>query len=376
MPNYKKIIVAPDSFKGSLSAEKAADTIAKALRRTFTESEIVKLPIADGGEGSAKVFASKRRGRTVFAAVLDPIGERIVAEYLVLDNGKTAIIEMAEASGLTLIPEEKRNPLHTTTYGTGVLIKNAIERGCGEIIVCIGGSATNDCGCGMAQALGVKFYDSNGEIKSIIKGSDLARITDIWEGKLLPYTKRIKILVACDVENPLLGKNGATYTYGPQKGASPSECDSLEKGMESLIELVENKTGKKVKDTPGAGAAGGLGAGLMAFLNAELRSGIEILLELTNFERELEDADLVITGEGSIDSQSVQGKVLSGILKLALKKNVPVVAFGGQVKDEKKLLDAGLKACYTINPDDLPIPEAMANAEALLFKAVQNANLS
>jgi len=294
-----KIVIAPDSFKGSLTAIEVSDAIERGVREVFPEAEIVKVPMADGGEGTVQCLVNATGGEILQKEVIDPLGHKINASYGILGDKKTAVIEMAAASGLTLVPENKRNPLITTTYGTGQLIKAALDQGRRKMIIGIGGSATNDAGAGMIQALGVQLLDTRR--KEIgYGGSELIKVHQIDATKMDERIIQTKVLVASDVKNPLCGPNGASKIYGPQKGATPEVVEELDKSLAYFAEIIKRDLSKDIKDIPGAGAAGGLGAGLIAFLNAELRPGIDIIIEAVRLEQNIKDAVLVITGEGQI----------------------------------------------------------------------------
>lgn len=299
-----KIVVAPDSFKGSLTAIEVADGIEQGIREIFPEAEIVKIPMADGGDGTVQCLVNATGGKILREKVIDPLGEEVLASYGILGDKKTAVIEMAEASGLTLVSENKRNPLITTTYGTGQLIRAALNQGCRKMIIGIGGSATNDGGAGMVQALGAKLLDK--EEKEIgFGGGELKKISRIDIRHMDKRLSDTKIVVASDVTNPLCGPKGASRVYGPQKGATPEMAVELDKSLAHFAKMIKRDLHKDVKNIPGAGAAGGLGASLMAFLNAELRPGIDIVIEVVRLEEAIKGADLVITGEGKIDSQTI-----------------------------------------------------------------------
>lgn len=328
-----KIIIAPDSFKGSLTSIEVSDAIELGIKEVSPHAEIVKIPIADGGEGTVQCLVSATGGKIFHKEVTGPLGSKVLAYYGVLGDGKTGVIEMAAASGLPLVPENKRNPLITTTYGTGELIKATLDRGCSKLIIGIGGSATNDGGAGMLQALGVRLLDEEG--KDIgFGGRELKRIAKIDISQMDERLRHVEILVASDVKNPLCGPNGASYVYGPQKGATPEMVKELDEALAHFAEIIKRDLGKDVKDMPGAGAAGGLGAGLIAFLHARLKPGIELIMETLKFEEAVVNADLVITGEGKIDTQTVYGKVPVGIANVAKKYNVPVLAIGAIVEGD------------------------------------------
>jgi len=337
-----KILIASDSFKGSATTMEVADNIAKGLLRVCPEIEIEKLPVADGGEGTVETLVAGMDGDFVQVGVTGPLGERVKAKYGIIDDGM-AIIEMAEASGLVLVEEERRNPTLTTTYGTGELILSALERGLKRIYVGIGGSATNDGGMGMARALGYRFLDRDGnELPD--GGGRLGQLDRIDLTKVTPLLKDARITVMCDVENPLFGPDGAAFVYGPQKGADPDMVQLLDENLRHFSEILIRDMNADVADIPGSGAAGGLGGGLMAFCGAELKPGIEMVLDILNFDSHLQDVDLVVTGEGRIDGQSAKGKVPAGVAKRAKKLNKPLVAVAGGVGE-------GAEGLYSIGTD-------------------------
>ena len=332
-----KIVVAPDSFKGSLTAVEVSDAIEQGIREIFPEAEIVKIPMADGGDGTVQCLVNATEGKILREKVAGPLGDEILASYGILGDKKTAVIEMAEASGLTLVPENKRNPLITTTYGTGQLIKFALDQGCRKMIIGIGGSATNDGGSGMVQALGAKLLDKDGE-EIGFGGGELKKVFRIDTKHLDNRLSEAKVLIASDVSNPLCGPKGAARVYGPQKGATAEVIEELDESLAYFADIIKRDLNKDVKDIPGAGAAGGLGASLMAFLDAELRPGIDIVIEIVKLERAIKGADLVITGEGKIDSQTIYGKAPIGVAKIAKKYNVPVVAIAAIIDDDADIV--------------------------------------
>lgn len=328
-----KIVIAPDSFKGNLTASQVASFIEEGVRRVCPEAEILKVPMADGGEGTVQSLIDATGGRIVAEEVLGPLGQRIKAEYGILGDCETAVIEMAAASGLSLVPANRRNPLLTTTYGTGELILAALNEGCRRVIVGIGGSATVDGGSGMAQALGVKLLNSQGT-QIGFGGGSLPDLEKIDVSKIDPRANGVQITVASDVKNPLLGSSGAASIYGPQKGATPDMVKTLEEGLRNFSAIIRRDLGKDIKDIPGAGAAGGLGAGFMVFLDAKVVSGVDTVIEITRLAEKLKDADLVITGEGRMDSQTVYGKTPIGVARIAKKYGVPVVAIVGEASED------------------------------------------
>lgn len=324
-----KIVVACDKYKSNLSAFQVCSTIKDAILKVNSNIDVIVSPMADGGEGTVDTLVESFNGSFVSIKVKGPFSENVNARFGIINND-TAVIEMASASGLWLIPENKRNPLKTTTYGTGQLIKKALDMGCKKIIIGIGGSATNDAGMGMAQALGVKFFDKENNILGY-GGQELLKINRIDASNLYSLTKKVKIFVACDVDNPLYGQRGAAYIYAPQKGADKEMVKILDKGLRNIAKVISNNLGKDVSNIKGAGAAGGLGAGLVAFLDAELKPGADIIIEATSLEKKIKDADLVITGEGIMDNQTFYGKSSFGVAKLAKKYNIPVITINGAV---------------------------------------------
>ncbi|MDE0297621.1 MAG: glycerate kinase [Candidatus Poribacteria bacterium] len=368
-----KIVIAPDSFKGSLTALQAAEAMEEGIRRVFPAAQIMKTPMADGGEGTVRSLVDATGGKLLVEQVANPLGNQIEAEYGILGDGTTAVIEMAAASGLTLVPRDQRNPLVTTTYGTGQLIKAALDRGCRKLIVGIGGSATNDGGAGLAEALGAKLLTNDG--KPIPPGGGGLRSLDVIDiDGLDPRLAGTVTVVACDVDNPLTGMNGAAHVYGPQKGATPKVVEALDANLAHFAWIVQRDMGKVVGEIPGAGAAGGLGAGLIAFLNAELKSGVEIVIDAVQLEEQLEDANLVVTGEGEINFQTVFGKTPVGVAKLAKKYDIPVIAITGSIADgADAVYEAGIDAVIDIVPAPMPLDRAIENAFDLAVDAAASA---
>ena len=344
------IIVAPDSFKGSLTALEAADAIVQGVRDVLPDAEIVSIPLADGGEGTVEALVRATEGKIAKAKVTGPMGEPVEAQFGLLGDDVTGVVEMAQAAGLFLVPPDKRNPLQATTYGVGQLMLAALDAGCTQLIVGLGGSATNDGGAGMAQALGVRLLGPEG--REVGRGGaalkDLERI-DI--SGLDPRIPRTTIYAASDVTNPLCGPKGASAVYGPQKGASEEMVATLDKALWHYGGIISEQLQLEVRDLPGAGAAGGLGAGLVALAGAKIRSGPSLVLELLRFEEYLEAADLVLTGEGKIDRQIEFGKAISGVSLLAEKHGVPVIALTGWLTEEDhKLAERGVAAVMPIAP--------------------------
>jgi glycerate kinase len=366
-----KIVVAPDSFKGSLTAIEVSVAIEQGIREVFPEAEVIKIPMADGGEGTVQCLINATGGKILEEKVIGPLGDKVLAHYGFLGDKKTAVIEMAAASGLTLVPENKRNPLITTTYGTGQLIKAALDQGYRKMIIGIGGSATNDGGAGMAQALGVKLLDQEGKEVGF-GGGELKKIVKIDISCMDNRLSDTKVLVASDVNNPLCGPQGASRIYGPQKGATPEVIEELDKSLAFFAELIKRDLNKEVKDIPGAGAAGGLGAGLMAFLNAELRPGIEIIIEAVKLEQAIKDADLVITGEGKIDSQTIYGKAPIGVAKIAKKYNVPVVAVAAIIEEDSQIFQSyGIDTLIQISEPPMRLSEIKAKKICLIKRSIK-----
>lgn len=359
-----KLLFASDSFKGTLSSEQIIQLLTDSANRIFPDCETVGVPIADGGEGTVDAVIAVTKGEMREVLVHGPLMEEITASYGVF-HGDSAIIEMAAASGLPMVPEKKRNPLYTTTYGTGELIKDALDAGYRKLSIAIGGSATNDGGMGAMRALGVRFFDEAGE-ELLGFGEDLAKVADIDVSGLHAGIAEAAITVMCDVNNPLTGPDGATYTFGKQKGGTPEILDELEAGMKQYASVIGEKLGVDVDKLAGAGAAGGLGAALCVFLHAELKSGIETVLDLINFDALLEGTDLVVTGEGRIDWQSAFGKVPSGIGVRCKKKGVPAVAIvGGMGDGAEKIYEFGVESIIPTINGAMDISEALERAEEL-----------
>jgi glycerate kinase len=368
-----KIVIAPDSFKESLTSLEVATEIEAGLKRVWPDATYVKVPMADGGEGTVKSLVDATGGEIVQVEVSGPMGAKVLASYGLLGDGKTAVIEMAEASGLPLVPRESRNPLLASTYGTGELIAHAIARGVDEIILGIGGSATNDGGAGLAQALGVRFISFGGApIHDLIAGGDLDQLHAIDMSMVNPGLAKVRVSVACDVTNPLCGEKGASRVYGPQKGATPEMVERLDKNLEHFARVIKRSIGVDVADRPGAGAGGGIGAGLMAFTNAELKRGIELVVAATKLEDQMQGAALAVTGEGRVDFQTAFGKTPSGVAAAARKRGVPVVAIGGGLSDDASGVFAhgidGLEAA-TANP--MKLEDAIAKSRENLQNAAE-----
>lgn len=361
-----KIIIAPDSFKGSLSALEVARAIQKGIKNADTTIETVVVPMADGGEGTVQSLVDATDGRIIELNVHDPLFRKIKSFYGIMGDGKTAVIEMAAASGLPLLKPEERNPLKTTSYGTGELIKDAADRGCNEVILGLGGSATNDGGIGMAKALGIRFLDAHrNEVGSC--GGDLVNIETVDVSGIDDRLAHVKFVAACDVDNPLCGKNGAANVYGRQKGATEDDVTFLDNGLAHFADIIEGKQGIDLKDHPGAGAAGGLGFGVMVFLHGRLESGIAIVSRMAKLADKMVGADLVITGEGQIDFQTAHGKTPFGVAQLAKAKHIPVVAVAGSLGDNYQMLyQKGFDAIFSIIDKPMAIEDAFENTSELL----------
>lgn len=379
-----KIVISIDSLKGSLTSIEAANAIKKGILSVDNKSDVVIMPLADGGEGTVEALVQGMNGEEKVITVTGPINEKVNATYGILKETNTAIIEMAQASGLPLVPAELRNPLNTTTYGVGEIIKEAIEKGCRNFIVGIGGSATNDCGVGMLQALGFEFYDENNNLVGL-GGKVLNQIKRINTENKLKELDECNFKIACDVNNPLYGENGAAYIYGPQKGATKEIVKELDRGLKNFAEVVKKDLGKDIAHIEGAGAAGGLGFGFLGFLNSKLESGIKIILDEIKLEEVVKDADLVITGEGRLDNQTAMGKAPIGVAKLAKKHGAKVIAIAGcTTPDAVKCNEEGIDAYFSIVNKVMTIDEAMKKENATqnmiettiqifnLIKAVKN----
>ena len=350
-----------------------AQAIAKGIKRVVADAETIMVPMADGGEGTVEALTYGSHGRIVSTEVTGPLGGKVTAKWGILGDGVSAVVEMAAASGITLVPSEKLNPLVATTYGTGELIRAALNAGCRRLIIGIGGSATNDGGAGMAQALGVRLLDEGGgELPR--GGAALAELSRIdTSGLDIRLTGR-EIIIASDVTNPLCGEQGASRVYGPQKGATGEMCQQLDEALANYAGVIKGDLGIDVMDIPGAGAAGGLGAGLIAFLGAKLISGIEIVSEVAGLAGYLKGASLVFTGEGSIDTQTLFGKTVAGVAAKAKAQGVPVVALGGAVAgDSKEFYQHGIDAVLSIAPGPISLRKSMANAEKLIADAAERA---
>lgn len=367
-----KIVIAPDSFKESLSAMEAANAIERGFKAIFPNADYRKMPMADGGEGTVQSLVDATNGTIEERTVTGPLGEPVQAFFGIMGDGKKAVIEMAAASGLHLVPSEKRNPLITSTRGTGELIAAAVDLGVKHIIIGIGGSATNDGGAGMVQALGGRLLDEAGHDIGPGGGS-LSKLALVDLTELDTRLKDVHIEVACDVDNPLTGPRGASAIFGPQKGATPEMVELLDQNLAHFADVVEKELGRSFRNLEGAGAAGGLGASLLAFLNADLKRGIDIVLHAVNFEAEVQDADLVITGEGRIDSQTIYGKTPIGVAKAAKKYGVSVIGLAGSLSDDSHVvLEHGIDALFSIVPGVIILSEAFEHAAVYMERSARN----
>ena len=365
-----RLIFASDSFKGSLTSENTIRLLTQAAKKVFGECECVGVPLADGGEGTVDALIASGNGKKVFTRVHGPLGEELEAGYGVLNTG-CAVIEMSAASGLTLVPAEKRDPRHTTSLGTGELILHALDAGYRDIYIAIGGSATNDGGMGCVSALGARFLDSEGRALSGC-GRELINVSHIDIARLDPRIKKTRVTVMCDVTNPLCGEHGATMTFGRQKGATDVSAQQLEAGMQNYRDVIKREFGADCDSIPGAGAADGLGAALSVFLHGNMRSGIETVLKLNGFDQLLDAADLVVTGEGCTDSQSCFGKVMQGVGMHARAKGVPVLGLSGSLgAGAMDICMYGVSSLMSTVNAPMPLMEAMSRAEELYLQAAE-----
>jgi glycerate kinase len=368
-----KIVLAPDSFKGCLSAVEVARAMEQGARRAAPESELMAIPLADGGEGTVEALVLATGGAIKSAVVLDPLRREITAAFGMLGDGETAVVEMAAASGLPLLKPSERKPLETTSYGTGELIHAALKCGCTRCIMGLGGSATVDCGAGMLQALGMKFFRADGSlIAPGCDGEDLGEIEKIDASVFDARVGQCRLLVASDVKNPLLGTEGAARVFAPQKGASPSEIEQLEANLGHFAALVEGVTGKDIRDVAGAGAAGGLGAALLAFFNSEIHLGIDIVLAFTRFAEKIRGTDLIITGEGQIDYQTAYGKTCSGVARVAAEGGIAVVAIVGAIGERVEEVKAmGISEIVAISRMAESLDESFSRASEFIVLAAE-----
>lgn len=369
-----KIVLAPDSYKNSLTAKQVAQSMKKGFAKVYPDAEFVNVPMADGGEGTVQSLVDARNGQMITETVVNPLGNKTQAQYGLIDDGQVAVIEMAQASGIQFINQFTQNPYVTTTFGTGELIKSAIQKGAKTIIIGIGGSATNDGGAGMAQALGAKLLDDKDK-ELQYGGAMLKKLDHIDISQMLPELKDVKVIIASDVTNPLTGKNGASHVFGPQKGASPEMVDFLDEALSHYADVLKRDLGKDLEQTPGAGAAGGLGAGLLAFTNSQMRSGVDIVVDYTGLKDIVQDADVVITGEGQIDFQTKFGKTPIGVAKAtkAVNPNATVIAIAGSVGEKiSELYPLGIDAIFTCVPGVEDLSKAIADTDKNLQQVSEN----
>ncbi len=366
-----KIVIAPDSFKESLDAITAAETITAGMRRVLPDAQYELVPMADGGEGTVEAIVTAHQGIFAEAKVLGPLSRRVTVRYGIIDGGRIAVLETASATGLHLVPPAERDPSATTSYGVGELISVALDHGCEKIIVGLGGSATNDGGAGMVQALGVRFLDAAGAvIETPLTGGMLSRVAAIDTSGADPRLRAVRFEAACDVNNPLCGERGATATFGPQKGASPGQIRILDNNLRKFYQLYDKLEEIDVSEIPGAGAAGGIGAAMLGFLHASARPGVDLVIEAVGLANRLRDAKVVITGEGRIDRQSLQGKAPLGVARLAASHDVPVIAIGGSLSAEAGEMFAGpVDAIEAAIARPLTLAEALADASTHLADA-------
>ena len=367
----KKEILMHDSFKGTMSSSEICGIMEKAVRAYYPDAEVVPIPVADGGEGSVDAFLAAVGGERVTVPVRGPYMEEMEGYYGLLDGGSTAVIEMAACAGLPLVGEN-RHAEKTTTYGVGQLMAHAAGRGCKKMIVGLGGSATNDFGAGAAAALGVRFLDEAGE-EFVPVGENLARVAKIDMSGLLPALRGIEVITMCDIDNPLCGKNGAAHIFGPQKGADPAMVEYLDGQLSAIARTVGRELGRDVADLPGAGAAGGMGGGMVAFLGSRLQMGIETVLDTVGFDRLVSDADLVLSGEGKIDTQSLRGKVVIGVARRCKKHGVPLVALVGDIGDNiENAYEEGVSAVFSTNRVAVDFSVARTRSKSDMALTVDN----
>ena len=366
------IVLAPDSFKESMTAKEACIAMEKGIKRVNSNISCIHVPMADGGEGTMQSLVDATNGKIHSIEVVGPLGNKVEAEYGILGDGEIGILEMASASGIHLVHPEKRNPLLTTTYGTGELIKACLDHGVKKLLIGIGGSATNDGGAGVIQALGGKLLDKQGD-ELAFGGGELGKISTIDLSNFDARLKEVIVEVACDVSNPLCGENGASNVYGPQKGATREMISVLDDNLRHYADVIKRELDKDVLDVPGAGAAGGLGAGLMAFLNGNLKKGIEMVIEYAGLEEKVKDADMVWTGEGSIDLQTQYGKTPLGVATVAKKYNKPVIALAGRIGEGIEVLyESGIDSIFGITKGATSLDEALVKGKENIEKTSEN----
>ncbi|MCE7039826.1 glycerate kinase [Dyadobacter sp. CY312] len=367
-----RILIAPDKFRGSLEADEVCNAVEAGILLAYPAAEITAIPLADGGEGTMEILTNLSRGTLVNVSVQDPLGRSVNAQYGLSEDGNTAFLEMAVASGLKLLSREEYNPMKTSTYGTGQLLLDAIEKGVKNIILGIGGSATTDGGIGMAAALGYRFFDRSENLLEPV-GGNLSLISRIDSEQVHKGFDSLNVIVACDVTNPLFGKNGAAYIYGPQKGADSEMVELLDKGLKNLADVASKTFGEDVSNVPGSGAAGGLGAGCMWFLNGKLQNGVGIVMEQAGIEKLVQNSDLVITGEGKVDEQTLSGKVVQGLAGICKKYNVPLaVVCGTLLISPEETRSAGITYAVSVLNKPMDLDAAQRNAFTLVKEATFN----
>ncbi len=367
-----KYVVAPDSFKESMTAKEVCNAMEKGIKKADPAAEVIKVPMADGGEGTVDSLVDATHGQRVIVEVTGPLGNKISAYYGILGNGTTAVIEMAKASGLEIVEKKKRNPMITTTFGTGELIRDALDHNVKEIIIGLGGSSTNDGGSGMAQALGAKLLDQNNH-QIPFGGGNLDKLDKIDISNLDSRLRDVKIILASDVTNPLIGKEGASRVFGPQKSATPEMVEKLENNLQHYAKIVKRDLNKDVASVSGAGAAGGLGAGLMAFTTCEMRRGVDLAIEVTKLEEKIRDADYVFTGEGGTDFQTKFGKTPYGVAKLGKKYHKPVISLAGYLGEGiDSLYSEGFTAIFGIIPGACDLSTALKNGPSNVARTIEN----
>ena len=366
-----KIVIAPQAFKGSLSALNVATAVQKGVRRIFPDAQILTCPVADGGDGTLETLVESSGGKIMETNVADPTGKPIVAQWGAMGDGNTAVIEMARTSGLALLTLEERDPLNATTYGLGEIIVSALNKGFRKFIVGIGGSATNDAGAGMAQALGIKLMDREGR-NLVFGGAALQNLSVIDTSSIDQRVLESNFQIACDVNNPLTGPEGASAVYGPQKGATEENVRQLDSALGVFAEVAKRDLGKDISNLEGAGAAGGLGAGMIAFVEGHLRAGVDIVLDTVNLAEKLESADLVITGEGSIDFQTVYNKAPIGVARMAKARGIPTIGISGMLGENYQIVhNHGIDAVLSIANGPISLEESLQNAPSLISEAVE-----
>lgn len=367
-----KYVVAPDSFKESMTAKEVCDAMEKGIKKADSAAEVIKVPMADGGEGTVDSLVDATNGQRVIVEVTGPLGNKISAYYGILGNGTTAVIEMAKASGLEIVEKKKRNPMITTTFGTGELIRDALDHNVKEIIIGLGGSSTNDGGSGMAQALGAKLLDQNNHQISF-GGGNLDKLDKIDISNLDSRLQDVKIILASDVTNPLIGKDGASRVFGSQKGATPEMVEKLENNLQHYAKIIKRDLNKDVASVSGAGAAGGLGAGLMAFTTYKMRQGVDIAIEVTKLEEKVKSADYIFTGEGGTDFQTKFGKTPYGVAKLGKKYHKPVISLAGYLGEGiDSLYSEGFTAIFGIIPGACDLSTALKNGPSNVARTTEN----